>query len=64
MVKHESVPEEGRERMEEDGMQRIDDEDMSPSQARLPRASKGDTASTSASKRTVKVAPEDRIPRR
>lgn len=64
MVKHESVPEEGRERMEENRMQHIDDEDMSPSQARLPRASKGDTTSTSSSKRTFKVAPEDRIPRR
>ncbi|KAG0037609.1 hypothetical protein BGZ82_002233 [Podila clonocystis] len=69
MVKHESVPEEGgREcKEEEDIMQHIDDEEMSsPSQAHHPRVPKiaSSTASASNSKRTVKVAPEDRIPRR
>ncbi|KAF9298413.1 hypothetical protein BGZ74_009385 [Mortierella antarctica] len=68
MVKHESVTEEGRrECKKEDRMQHINDEEMSsPSQAHHPRVPKVDssTASGSTSKRTVKVAPEDRIPRR
>ncbi|KAG0083619.1 hypothetical protein BGZ92_010621 [Podila epicladia] len=48
-------------------MQHIDDEEMSsPSLPHHPRVPKVDssTASASISKRTVKVAPEDRIPRR
>ncbi|KAG0030878.1 hypothetical protein BGZ81_002095 [Podila clonocystis] len=48
-------------------MRNIDDEEMSsPSQERHPRVPKiaSSTASSSKSKRAVKVAPEDRIPRR